>query len=480
MGLSVDLYSPQFDELVDSLSARGLHPGYYEIFLAETTALGRLRSRMSEEVRLAYHAEGLWITQPDFAYAPLSRVALDRAASQTYALRSAWLNHECAIKHMSGYSFGTYLPPLYTEASANQTAENILFAQHYFDEQAYDSRQPGPLFLLEMPPLTYFFVGTIAVPDYFVRIARRVPCGFVLDVGHLWTVYRYTGAWRRQSLETFTEDFLDGFPMERVIEIHVAGLDRHQADRNHAAVSAARETSDLPRWVDAHGSPIPEVLFDMLDQVLGHPRLATLKGVALEVDTKPIGQIVTEFEQFVRRFGDVWATRWGAGATDESTASPQRPTPSDHAGHLLPDEKERLAQAYDRYAQVVIGQRRLDHEAAGGLAEWEATLLPLYTHIYLPHEILCWGGDIREMFPETCRALDRAEMALDAFVTHWFREPRPEAVVYDFFLLKIARFLKFISERLPSALPVADHEAEQLRIGYRDANQWDVSREVYR
>ena len=52
----------------------------------------------------------------------------------------------------------------------------------------------------------------------------RAACGLVLDIGHLWTVYRYTGSWRRQRLEDFAAQFLEAFPMERVVEIHVAGL----------------------------------------------------------------------------------------------------------------------------------------------------------------------------------------------------------------------------------------------------------------
>ena len=60
--------------------------------------------------------------------------------------------------------------------------------------------------------------------------------------------------------------------------------------------------SALPYWIDSHGTPIPEVLFDLLTQVLAHPRLTSLKGVALEVDTKPTAEIVTEFRRFVDQF----------------------------------------------------------------------------------------------------------------------------------------------------------------------------------
>jgi hypothetical protein len=96
-----------------------------------------------------------------------------------------------------------------------------------------------------MPPLTYFACGSVSIPAFFQHIADRASCGLVLDIGHLWTVYRYTGAWRRRSVEQFLAEFLDDFPLERVIEIHVAGLAPHPAEAGDCA--SARGSPFLPR-----------------------------------------------------------------------------------------------------------------------------------------------------------------------------------------------------------------------------------------
>lgn len=110
-------------------------------------------------------------------------------------------------------------------------------------------------------------------------MTERSACGLVLDIGHLWTVYRYTGAWRRRTVESFVAEFLDEFPMERVIEIHVAGLAEFPMRADGGTADDVRER---PYWIDAHGAPIPALLFEMLAQVLAHPRLRSLKGVALK------------------------------------------------------------------------------------------------------------------------------------------------------------------------------------------------------
>jgi hypothetical protein len=69
LGLSVDVYSPDVFALVTGLRERGLRPGYLEVFKATTTALATVRQALPE-MSLAYHGEGLWITQPDVQASP--------------------------------------------------------------------------------------------------------------------------------------------------------------------------------------------------------------------------------------------------------------------------------------------------------------------------------------------------------------------------------------------------------------------------
>lgn len=65
LGLSVDVYSPDLVHLVHSLRDEGLQPGYLEVFKATTSAMQWVR-RQLPDMKLPYHGEGLWVTQPDF------------------------------------------------------------------------------------------------------------------------------------------------------------------------------------------------------------------------------------------------------------------------------------------------------------------------------------------------------------------------------------------------------------------------------
>ena len=75
------------------------------------------------------------------------------------------------------------------------------------------------------------------------------------------------------------------------------------------------------------------------------------------------------------------------------------------------------------------------------------------------------------MFPQTCRALAEQGICLTEFVPFWFRSPRPLTQSYDFFLLKIERFLEFVTEYAPDALVCVQQESDMLRMAYAQANE---------
>ncbi|WP_455245822.1 multinuclear nonheme iron-dependent oxidase, partial [Petrachloros mirabilis] len=462
LGLSVDVYSPDLFELIRSFEGRTYHPSYLEIFRATPKALQAVRAQ-DMALPLPYHGEGLWVTQPNFASTSFFEQELDGVAEELAILRSPWLNHECATKQMAGYTFGTYLPPLYTVESAKVVADNIRLVQERLDQADLAENVFGPLFLLELPPLTYFMAGTISIPQFFRFVTDQVECGLVLDIGHLWSVYRYSQAKNEISLEAFVERFLNEFPLERVVEIHVAGLACHES------LSGRDEEGGMPEWLDAHAAPIRPVSLSMLEQVLAHPHLVSLRAVALEVDTKPIGNIIKEFENVSDRFGAT--IRRVTTSQHEVTGLENKKYEESTLEPLMGGDsvRTRLQEDYSRYAKVVSGQI----PPVG--PEWkdvrrDSKGLDRYIREYLPYEILHWGGDIAEMFPDTCAGLRKEGVALDDIVFWWFHAAEALERPYDFFLLKIDRVLGFVAARAPQLLAKAKEEAQLLQLGYAEAN----------
>jgi uncharacterized protein len=453
IGLSVDVYSPDLLELSLALDKAGALPDYLEIFKAPLSELVRIRAALPETA-LAYHAEGLWVTEPDMRTRYPWKQACEQIARHTEALDASWVNHECAAKQFGGFSVGTYLPPLFTDAAAEATAANTIIAQKELDLWYAEQGKPRhpPLLLLELPPLTYFGFGTLTVAEFFRRIIEKCACGLVLDIGHLWTHWRYRERFRFPSLEAFTTDFLQHFPVERVVQIHLAGLG--------VTEEIASQWGALPWWVDAHAARVPPLLWDLLRQVLSHPGLTSLKGIALEVDTKTIPLIVEEFG----RLRDNPACRTALlPSVERSHPLGTRPIPDgDVSG---------LAGLYRTYARVVSGEQALEEGNLVLLAEsLDGEGLLRYRTQYLPHELVRWGGDLEELFPAIWAALRERRISGHDFVRFWFRRPSESSDPYDFFYIKLERWVSFISEVAPDLAGEVAREAGILRTLHAELN----------
>ena len=192
-------------------------------------------------------------------------------------------------------------------------------------------------------------------------------------------------------------------------------------------------------------------------------------GVALEVDTKPIEMIVEEYAEAVRRFSLLVQQTMARGTGVEQLMG-LTPRPASVQEPMCQSHRQQLRDDYARYAQIISG-----HAPVTG-PEWqdvaaEATGVTRYRTSYVPHEILHWGGDLAEMFPQTCRALVERGICLTEFVTFWFRSPRPLTRSYDFFLLKIERFLEFVTECAPDVRGCVQQECDMLRQAYAQVNE---------
>jgi hypothetical protein len=145
------------------------------------------------------------------------------------------------------------------------------------------------------------------------------------------------------------------------------------------------------------------------------------------------------------------------------------PLTGERRAHHAEVDQRRLEADYVRYARIASGQEPPDGPAWNAVTD-DPSGLERYIHVYLPHEILLWGGEVIDMFSETCKGLKEQGLSLDDFVPWWFQRSRPADRPYDFFLLKIDRFVEFVAERAPALIGPARREAEALRQGYEEAN----------
>jgi uncharacterized protein (UPF0276 family) len=133
--------------------------------------------------------------------------------------------------------------------------------------------------LLPENPPGAFYVGELHILDYFARVSDKSGCGLLLDCAHLAMFQRLRG------LPPTTA--LDGFPLDRVVEIHVAG-------------GTPVDVEGLALVDDAHGpEPLPDT-WAIVEAVL--PRAPALRAIVYECEKNAVDEVVDNFRRLHRMF----------------------------------------------------------------------------------------------------------------------------------------------------------------------------------
>jgi uncharacterized protein (UPF0276 family) len=173
--------------------------------------------------------------------------------------RARWAGQDAGAWTWNGQYLGQFLlPAVFDAESASEVAAKVALIE---------AALPCP-FAIENPPVT-FSVESMHVLDFIAQVSLQADCGIVLDVGHLMGYQHATG-------RAAGDMPLDRFPFERVIEIHLAGLQE--------SVSG-----DQVNYLDRHDLPITEASWTFLREML--PRMRNLKGFTLEQEFCEDGQV---------------------------------------------------------------------------------------------------------------------------------------------------------------------------------------------
>jgi len=197
-------------------------------------------------------------------------------------LGAAWLCGDAGLCHIGprDRGHGVLLPPVLTDASARTLARNVR-----------QLREASGLEVLPENPPAHVYLGELHLLDYFARVTELADAGFLLDVAHLAIYQRATGR--------APTDGLDGFPLDRVVEVHVAG--------GTEFIHAGRRFVD-----DDHApEPLPDC-WAILEAVL--PRATNLRAVVYECERNRRVEVLPTFERLRGAIGAALEGRIGGGA----------------------------------------------------------------------------------------------------------------------------------------------------------------------
>ncbi len=177
---------------------------------------------------------------------------LTRTKDLANEIKAAWLCGDAGRWHfgLRERGHGMLMPPILCRESALETAASI---------QQIEAAT-GLCVLPENPPAV-IYLGDLHILDYFALVADQADCGLLLDCAHL-AIFQQT-----RGLAPLTA--LDNFPLERIVEMHVAG--------------GTRVDVEGYSYIEDDHSPEPlPATWEILEYVI--PRAKNLKAIVFECE----------------------------------------------------------------------------------------------------------------------------------------------------------------------------------------------------
>lgn len=223
----------------------------------------RLLMEIRNEFPLSVHGVGLSIG----GAGPLDRDHLARLKALLGRYQPVLFSEHLAWSSHDGIFLNDLLPLPYNRRTFERVASHV--------DQVQDTL--GVRMLLENPS-TYleFESSDMSEVDFLRAVAKRTGCGLLLDVNnvHVSAVNHGFDA----------HAYIDAFPFAYVGEIHLAGF------------TEDCDAAGMPLLIDAHGSPVTDVVWDLYRRALRRAGpVPTL--IERDNDIPPFAQIAAEVAQ---------------------------------------------------------------------------------------------------------------------------------------------------------------------------------------
>lgn len=189
-------------------------------------------------------------------------------AALARSLGAAWLCGDAGLWHVGARDagHGVLMPPILEPDSARGMAGAVRRLR----------KESGFEVLPENPP-AHVYLGRLHLLEYYAQVCEEADCGMLLDVAHLAIHQRARGLAPLEGLADF--------PLERVLEVHVAGA----ATFEHAG----RTFVD-----DDHGLQVLPDTFEILAAVLTGAH--NLRAIVIECERNPLEAVIPLFERVAR------------------------------------------------------------------------------------------------------------------------------------------------------------------------------------
>ncbi len=190
---------------------------------------------------------------------------VDKFQALKTTLDPAWICGDAGLWHFGPRDRGhmLLLPPILSRDSAKEMAEGIVKLRDLSGLEVLPENPPG-----------HVFVGDLHLLDFFALVQDEADTGMLLDAAHL-AIYQ-------DVMGHSPLTGLDGFPMERIVEMHIAGATFVDAE-------------GLQVIEDDHTTNVLPATWSIAQRVLSEA--AGLKAIIFECERNPLDECLDGFRK---------------------------------------------------------------------------------------------------------------------------------------------------------------------------------------
>jgi len=206
---------------------------------------------------------------------PIDKQYVEKMQQIAEWVKARWVSDHLCFTRTRDLNIGQLTPLVFNEEIASLTAANIAEVIRNFDCP----------FLVEN--ISYYFTipsSTLSEAEFITRVVRESGCWLLLDLANI----------QNNAINNHYDpfEFIDQIPLDRVIQIHLAGGYYHRGI-----------------LLDTHSHPVPADVFDLLRYAV--PQMPALRGVIIERDQNypPFSDLLSELDETRSILETHWAPR---------------------------------------------------------------------------------------------------------------------------------------------------------------------------
>jgi uncharacterized protein (UPF0276 family) len=266
LGIGLSLPTALFPEVSAAADSIQWLEVISETYLDEGGLSEQLLSLAKSRFPIVCHGVAMSLGSVD----PLNEAYLRNLEGLFEFCRPPWFSDHLCFSSFEGRYFHDLIPLPRVPETINHVADRIKYVQDRFQR---------PFLIENLSQHLQCPADTMTEADFYARVAEKADCGLLLDVNNIYV----------NSLNHGSDpmEFLENIPLERVVEIHVAG---HSPSAHFPGVI-----------IDTHGAPVCEQVFDLLEWTLAHTNPC---GILLERDNNipPFPELLGELGEIRRRW----------------------------------------------------------------------------------------------------------------------------------------------------------------------------------